>query len=140
MSTMSWSAPMVDGVTDAVRVGNGRVVPGAATLPRVDHLVPESIRGYLAPVAMAVLCVIAMLLTASRVGLLLDWSDRYDGAGEHVVTACFADEVDGGSSWFCSGALVADGSTVDIEIVTEFGFTTTPTPVDRPGLGLVLAR
>ncbi len=35
---------------------------------------------------------------------------------------------------------VADGSTVDIEIVTEFGFTTTPTPVDRPGLGLVLAR
>jgi len=96
----------------------------------LDNLVPEAVRDYVIPVTMAVLCVIAMLLTASRVGLLLDWSDRYDGAGEHVVSACFADEVAGGESWMCSGALVADGSTVDVrsDLVTSRGASASARP------------
>lgn len=127
---MSLSGPIVRGVTDAVRVGDGRVVPGATTLPRMDHLVPEAVREYVIPVMMALLCVIAVLLTASRVGLLLDWSDRYDGAGEHVVSACSADEVAGGQSWLCSGALVADGSTVDVrsDLITSRGASASSRP------------
>lgn len=115
---------------DAVRVEQGRAVPGAANLPQIDHLVPDAVRDYVVPVAMAVLCVIAMLMTASRIGLLLDWSDRYDGAGEHVVSACSADDVAGGDSWLCSGALVADGSTIDVrsDLVTSRGASASSRP------------
>lgn len=35
---------------------------------------------------------------------------------------------------------VAHNSTVDIEIATDFGFTTTPTPTGRPGFGFAVAR
>ncbi len=35
---------------------------------------------------------------------------------------------------------VAHNSTVDIEIATDFGFTTTPTPAGRPGFGFAVAR
>ncbi|MEL6985370.1 MAG: hypothetical protein AAFO29_23255, partial [Actinomycetota bacterium] len=83
-------------MTDTVRVGNSGMTATPTSLPGLDQVVPEAVRQYVVPVAMALLCVIAMLLTASRLSLLLDWSERYDGAGEHIVTGCSADALSGG--------------------------------------------
>lgn len=130
MSTVAEAGPIVGGVTDAVRVGSGGVTAAPPRLPGLDDVLPEAVRDYVVPVAMALLCVVGMLLTASRVGLLLDWSERYDGAGEHIVTGCAADSVAGGDSWICSGALTVDGSTVDVrsDLVTSRGASASSQP------------
>ncbi len=102
----------------------------ASSVPRLDQVLPEAVRVYLVPVVMAVLCVIGMLLFASRLGLLLDWSDRYDSAGEHVVSGCAVGQVSGGDAWTCSGALVADGSSVDVrsDLITSRGASASARP------------
>ena len=107
--------------------------PGGPVSSRIDELLPEPVRQYGVPVAMALLCVIGLALFASRLGLLLDWSQRYDGEGEHTVTGCVADDGSGGDSWVCEGALVADGSTVDVrsDLVTSRGAAAS----DRPYVG-----
>lgn len=115
---------------ETATVADRRVIPTTVGLAGVDREIPEAVRLYVIPVTMALLCVIGMLLTASRVGLLLDWSERYDGAGEHTVTACFADGTSGGDSWMCNGALVADGSTVDVrsDLITSRGASASSRP------------
>ena len=66
------------------------------------------------PVVMALAVVIGLALTAARLDLLVDWSERYEGSGEHVVASCGSVEARGGDRWSCEGALVPDGSTVDV--------------------------
>lgn len=79
-----------------------------------DRLLDSPVAPYVLPVVAAVALVIGLALTVSRVGLLIDWSERYDGAGEHVVFGCETAEGSGGDQWRCDGALVPDGSTVDV--------------------------
>lgn len=106
------------------------MVPPTVALPRVDQAVPDAVREYAAPVAMALLCVLGLALSASRLGLLLDWPERYDGAGEHIVSGCEAGDVAGGDSWVCSGAMIADGSSVDVraDLVTSRGAAASARP------------
>lgn len=120
----------------------------AAVVSHSDEAIHEGVREYLAPVVMALLCVIGMALTASRLGLLLEWSERYDGGGEHVVSGCAPGGVSGGDSWECTGALVVDGSQVDVrsDLVSSRGALASSRPFvgertevffDSDDLGLV---
>jgi hypothetical protein len=88
-----------------------------------DRLVPGSVRPYLAPGLMALLFVLGLSLSATRLGLLLDWPDRYDGTGRHLVLGCEAAGAGGGDAWVCDGALVVDGSSTDVrsDLVTSRG-------------------
>ncbi len=104
-----------------VDVGAARSDGGRADSTRTDLVIDGSsaqllgvVRPYLLPALMAVLLVIGIGLVGSRLGLLVDWSERYGGAGEHVVTGCEPEDVRGGDRWVCDGALVIDGSTVDV--------------------------
>lgn len=82
------------------------------------------------PVVMVVLALIGLLLSYSRLNLLTEWSDRYDGLGQHLVLGCQPEGGSGGDSWVCDGALVPDGSTVDVrsELVTSRGATVSERP------------
>lgn len=96
----------------------GRPATGLA-----ERVVPDGLRPYAMPGLMSVLFLLGLALSLTRLGLLLEWSERHDGVGEHVVLGCEADGVSGGDVWRCDGALVAEGSTSDVrsELVASRG-------------------
>lgn len=106
---------MLEGVratTPRVGTWSGGGSRSAAGL--IERSVPDGLRPYAMPGLMSVLFLLGVALSLTRLGLLLDWSDRYDGVGEHIVLGCEADGVAGGDVWRCDGALVAEGATSDV--------------------------
>ena len=124
---------------EGVRIERPAVVNGAAGVGRrlpeaAGRVLTEGVLGnWVLPALMALVAVLGISLTASRLNLLLDWSDRYDASGEHLTLGCQATDLTGGDGWICEGALVPDGSTVDVrsELVTSRGALVS----DRPHVG-----
>lgn len=118
-----------------------------------ERVVPEVVRPYLLPGAMGLLLVVGLALSVARLGLLLDWTSRHSGTGEHVVLGCEADGVSGGDVWRCDGALVVEGSISDVrsDLVSSRGALSSHRPYvgertevffdpDRLGTAYPLAR
>ncbi|MEM9561026.1 MAG: hypothetical protein AAGA93_00320 [Actinomycetota bacterium] len=101
---------------------------------RVDAIaaraIPDLVRPYVLPVVVAVLLVVGVSITVSRVGLLIDWSDTFSGSGEHVVVGCEAEDVRSGDRWVCDGAMIATGSSIDVraDLITAKGAATSRQP------------
>ena len=88
--------------------------PMALSLPPGARWAIEVAGTTVLPAAMALAVVVGATFTATRLDLLIDWSERHAGRGEHVVTSCGPVDARGGDRWSCEGALVVDGSSVDV--------------------------
>ncbi len=113
-----------------VGAGSARSAIGSRVDAVAARVIPDVIRPFVLPVAMAVLLVVGISVTVSRVGLLIDWSERHRGSGQHVVVGCEAEEVRSGDHWICDGAMIATGSLVDVraDLVTSRGAATSRQP------------
>lgn len=87
---------------------------------------------YVLPIFVAFACVLSLLLTVQRAGILRTWSDTYSGAGSFLVESCDPVEQRGPDQWNCSGRLTI-GSSVDRDpmLVTSLGALAS----DRPYVG-----
>jgi hypothetical protein len=92
-------------------------------LPLPGTLAEGGVRRFLLPGIMAVVCLVCLVLTSARLGDLRYWSEIHDGQGSYRVRSCVSDTGLGADRWRCDGALVVDGSSVDVraELVTSLG-------------------